>query len=381
MSRNKTVVAALMMMLFMTYGTANAAATGPFGYDLQKDMHRDSSQTQQTEQTEAPKSNGGLFSNSSVPVRPTDAKQFYSFVPIKDIYETSIDTSVYYSRPTIGNAIAKYKKGNYTGCLQELYSYIKKHPSDAYAYYYMGMAYTRIGENTLATKCYQKAINCNAKGKLLEQSLKGRDCLTGGAYCHAFDAMPAKQSSDPLDTFINAPYTGNGFSPELEQQYKQQQLNNLQKQINRKDTLNENDINKMQEIQGEKEGFIGEKLAMSANINSEPTNTEVLEAIDVLKRSGLNITAENMSSETTDGTTATTSNSIDPSVFRPSQEMQQLNMMLGNGNNNNDPMMNMLPFMMNANNNGQKIDPQVIQSMMTSSMLNSLNSMNTNDNK
>ena len=193
--------------------------------------------------------------------------------------------------------------------------------------------------------------------------------------------MPAKQSSDPLDTFINAPYTGNGFSPELEQQYKQQQLNNLQKQINRKDTLNENDINKMQEIQGEKEGFIGEKLAMSANINSEPTNTEVLEAIDVLKRSGLNITAENMSSETTDGTTATTSNSIDPSVFRPSQEMQQLNMMLGNGNNNNDPMMNMLPFMMNANNNGQKIDPQVIQSMMTSSMLNSLNSMNTNDNK
>lgn len=377
MSKNKTVAAAIMMMLFMTYGAANAVPSGPFGYDLQKDMHRE----EQPKDDNKKDNQANQNNTNPVPVKPTDAKQFYSFVPIKDLYATTIDTSVYYSRPTINSAIAKYKKGNYTGCLQELYSYIKKHPSDAYAYYYMGMAYTKIGENLLATKCYQKAINCNAKGKLLEQSLKGRDCITGGAYCHAFDANPTLQNADPLDTFINAPYTGNGFSPELEQQYKQQQLNNLQKQINRKDNLNEDDIDKMQEIQGEKEGFIGEKLAMSASVSSEPTNSEVLDAIDVLKRAGLNITAEGVSGEATDATTSTTSNNIDPSVFRPSQEMQQLNMMLGNGNNNNDPMMNMLPFMMNANNNGQKIDPQVIQSMMTSSMLNSLNNMNTNDNK
>lgn len=64
----------------------------------------------------------------------------------------------------------------------------------------------------------------------------------------------------------------------------------------------------------------------------------------------------------------------------PSAEMQQINMMLGNGNNNNDSMMNMLPYMMNAGNNGQNVDPQVIQSLMMNSMMNSLNTMNFNDN-
>lgn len=376
MSKNKAITAAVMIMLFMTYGAANAVPSGPFGYDLQKDIHRDEQPKQEKEQK---KDDNKANKTQTVPVKPTNAKQFYSFVPMKDLYATNIDTGVYYSNPTIKSAIAKYKKRNYTGCLQELYSYIKKHPSDAYAYYYMGMAYSRVGENTIAQKCYQKAINCNAKGKLLEQSLKGRDCITGGVYCHAFDANPVLDNVDPLDAFINAPYTGNGFSPELQQQYKQQQLNNLQKQINRKDNLNESDIDQIEEIQGDHSSYIGEKLAMAANVDSEPTDSEVLEAIDVLKRAGLNINTS--AGNDTSSATANQAQTTNPASFVPNPEMQQINMLLGNGNNNNDQFMNMLPYMMNANNNGQKIDPQVIQSVMTNSMLNSLNNMSTNDNK
>ena len=54
-------------------------------------------------------------------------------------------------------------------------------------------------------------------------------------------------------------------------------------------------------------------------------------------------------------------------------------MMLNNGNaNNSDPMMNMLPYMMQ--NNGKNMDPQMIQALMMNSMMNSLNGMNTNTN-
>jgi len=381
MSKNRAIVAAILMTLFMTYSTANAVPSGPFGYDLQADMHRDEKPKEEKPAKDDKTKVDSKNVTPAVPAKPTDAKQFYSFVPLADLYTSSVDKSVYYPNATVNSAIALYKKGNYTGCLQHLYSYIKKHPADAYAFYYMGMAYTRLGENQAAKNCYQKTINCNAKGKLLEQALKGRDCITGGIYCHAFDVNYSAPGADPLDEFINAPYTGNGFSPELEQQFKQQQLNNLQKEINRKDNLNESDMYKIQEIQNKSENINGQKAAMvtgfAANLESTPSNSEILDAIDVLKRAGVNITVG-----TTDASKADGSNKVNPADFMPSPEMQQLNMMLGNNNNNNsDAMMNMLPYMMNANNNGQQVDPKVIQSMMVNSMMNSINSMGNTDNK
>ena len=56
-----------------------------------------------------------------------------------------------------------------------------------------------------------------------------------------------------------------------------------------------------------------------------------------------------------------------------------MTMMLNNGNNGNyDPMMNMLPYMMQ--NEGKNMDPRVMQALMMNSMMNSLNGMNTNNN-
>lgn len=299
MNRNKMVLTGALA-LFMSFGCANALTSGPFGYDLQKDMHRNDGQQQQQQQQEQNQSNqvnqtssNQQTSSSPAVTVPTAGKDFYSFVPMKDLYIDSIDKNVYYPNATMGSAIAKYKRANYAGCLQEIYSYIKKHPNDVYAYYYMGLAYTRIGEKDAAKNAFQKAINCNAHGKLLLQSLKGRDCITGGTYCHAFDQNPSANlnTGDDLDKFINAPYKGNGFSPELEQQYKQQQLNNLQKTINRKDNLNRNDFSNIDRLNNKFETFVTEKLAMAADINSEPSSEEVMNAIDVLKRAGLNISA------------------------------------------------------------------------------------------
>lgn len=385
MGKNKDIILVLAMMLFFNGSVVNAVAAGPFGYDLQKDVHRNDNK-QQKEKSESKselkqnKQSGEV--NSSVPARPASAVSFYSFVPMQDLYTESVDHSVYYPDATINSAIALYKQGNYTGCIQHLFSYIEKNPSDAYAFYYMGLAYSKIGEKEAAKNCYQKTINCNVTGKLLEQALKGRDCITGGTYCHAFDIEHAvKDEDDSLEVFINAPYSGHGFSPELELEYKQQQLNNLQKKINKNNSLDFDDMEKIQEIENKSEGFTGEKLAMAANITSEPTDTEVLEAIDVLKRAGLNIsTAPNAPSASK---TVLESSDVMPTdeIYAQNRDLQQLNMLLGNNNNNNDPVMNMLPLMLNAHNNGQNVDPQVVQSLMVNSMMNSFNLMNTNENR
>ncbi len=109
MSRNKATAAAVMMMLFMTCGTANAVPSGPFGYDLQADMHRDE---QPKVEQNVEQENRGDDVNRSIPVRPTDAKQFYSFVPLADLYTSSVDRAVYYPNATVNSAIAKYKSGN-----------------------------------------------------------------------------------------------------------------------------------------------------------------------------------------------------------------------------------------------------------------------------
>jgi TPR repeat protein len=74
---------------------------------------------------------------------PKTAKDFYSFVPMKDLYVPNIDHSKYYPNASVKSAIYRYKVGNYTGCLQELYSYISnpKHINDAYAYYYIAIMF------------------------------------------------------------------------------------------------------------------------------------------------------------------------------------------------------------------------------------------------
>lgn len=252
MSKQKVILLAIAAM-FISYSAANAVPSGPFGYDLQADMHR-SENKKQEEQADENKD------AEQIDLTPKIAKDFYSFVPMQDLYVDSIDHTKYYSNPTMKSAIYKYKNGNYTGCLQELYAYIAipKNVNDAYAYYYMGLSYSKIGESTAAKNCFQKVINCDAKGKLFEQALKGRDCITGGMYCQTpvnptLDQLYQLNGTvDQLDVFINAPYTGNGFSPEAERDYQQRQINNLQKKINSKENLNIDDLQDLKNIDNEK---------------------------------------------------------------------------------------------------------------------------------
>ena len=126
---------------------------------------------------------------------------------------------------------------------------------------------------------------------------------------------------------------------------------------------------------------------MAAPISGEPTQDEILNAIDVLKRAGLNITVRPniMSGNSTKPELRGESSQERNTAVNPNEyinsDYETMRMMLGNGNNsNNDPMMNMLPYMLNANNDGKNIDPQVIQTLMMNSMMSGISGLNSTDN-
>lgn len=264
---------------------------------------------------------------------------------------------VYYPNATIKSATAKYKAGNYTGCLQELFSLVKKDPSNALAYYYMAMAYTHINMKDQAVAAYEQVIALNPNQYLVDYATKGRDCLTDGPACKPPEATAApKEELSDLDKFIRAPY-GNGLSPELNREVKQKQLTNIKETINQKENLEQPELQKIKNFDNNKsEVESGEKVA-------QVSDEEILQAIKTLKNAGLNLTVQSENQQNQYAQIAQMMQNQDP-------KMAELNMLLGNNNNNNNnSMMNMLPMLMSQAQQGKNVDPRLMQAMMMNSMM------------
>lgn len=269
--------------------------------------------------------------------------------------------TIYYPNATIKSAVAKYKAGNYSGCLQELFSITKKDPSNALAYYYMAMAYTHVNMSNDAIEAYEKVISLHPNAFLADYAEKGRDCLTGGPKCITVEQQAEKQ--DELDKFINSPY-GNGMSEELTNQVKQKQLTNIKETINKKETLENQDIKRIKDFDSKKDNKSSiEETDKIAMVSDE----EILSAVKTLQKAGLNLTLQDENSY------SQFNNYQDPA-------MMEMSMLLGNNNynNNNNNMMNMLPMLMSQAQKGENIDPRFMQAMMMNSMMNDLNFTNNN---
>lgn len=258
--------------------------------------------------------------------------------------------TVYYPNANINSAISKYKNGNYSGCLQELFSLTKKDPSNAVAYYYMALAYTHVDMQDDAIESYEKVIALSPNSYLVDYAVKGRDCLTGGPACQPPEDTGAEE--DDLDRFIKAPY-GNGLSPELNQEVKQKELINIKETINKKDSLETKDLEKIKKFDNKSNSKSSvEETDKIAQVSDE----EILNAVKTLKAAGLNLTVQ------PDGYSSM--------MQYQDPQMMEMSMLLGtNNNNNNNSMMNMLPMMMSQVQKGQNIDPRVMQAMMMNSMM------------
>ncbi len=272
---------------------------------------------------------------------------------------SGLDTeTMYYPHANLKSAVAKYKKGNYTGCLQELFSLTKKDPSNALAYYYIAMAYTHLDKKDEAVEAYEKVIALNPNNYIVEYATKGRDCLTGGPACVTdkveevtegkIDLTPEQIEEQKLDKFINAPY-GNGLSPELTEELKQKELSKFQKTINKKENLDYNDIEQLRKFD--------EKQQNSKSLNEENikiaqvSDEDIVKAVKTLKEAGLNLTVQH-----------------DTGYQDPS--MAEMSMLLGNNSNNNNNMMNnVIPMLYSQAEKGENIDPRFMQAVIMNSMI------------
>ena len=270
---------------------------------------------------------------------------------------------MYYPDANMKSAAAKYKKGNYLGCLQELFSLTKKDPSNALAYYYMAMAYTHLNMKNDAIAAYERVLALNPNEFLVEYATKGRDCLTDGPACHPvvenLEDAPAGEEMDELDKFINAPY-GNGLSPELNQEIKQKQLINIKETINKKENLEEKDIQRIKDFDKKKSD--AQETEKIAQVSDE----DILKAVKTLRDAGLNVSVQQ------DNPYAQMAQYQDP-------KMAEMSMLLGNNNNNGNNMMNMLPMLMSQAQKGENIDPRVMQAMMMNAMMPDFSFNNDND--
>lgn len=386
---NKKLILLLAAALFIggiNLDLAAYAVSGPFGYDLQKDINRKKSQPKKWESDKPADSAADNKSENSDSDTVEESSIFL------DKYSVN---PKYYPNATMKSAIAKYKSGNYTGSLQELYTILKKDSANATAYYYLAMVYTKIGELDAAKSCYQMVINLNPNDTIVNYATKGKACLTDSAACGLETGLTDSSGEplDELDKFIQSPF-GNGFSDELNNELREKQLKKIQNKMNRGIPLNEDDLKKLNEF-NKSEGIKTDKLAMAEDM---PSNDEIINAVQVLKRAGLNISTQmpETSAKMPKGSATSVPAKVEPldeepqtvqttaqtptvQPYTPDPQIQQMTMMLNNGNSNySDPMMNMLPYMMQ--NDGKNMDPQVIQALMMNSMMNSLNGMNASSN-
>lgn len=257
---NKNLILLLTAIFFIGAAgidiPAQAEVSGPFGYDLQKDIHRSKNKNKEQQAQDNTKEED-KDSKYAVPLD--------TVVTDKDIFENSSITfnKVYYPNASMKSAATKYKNGNYTGCLQELYTIVKKNPKNAMAYYYAGMAFAQVGAVEQSKAAYQRVVNLNPNPKLVEYAHRGQNCVAGNLNCTAASLLDVSEVSE-LDKFIAAPY-GNGLSPELNQKYKQQQLEVIQNKLNNGQTLTPEDVQKMKQFKNKSEALKEDKLAFAAD--------------------------------------------------------------------------------------------------------------------
>jgi hypothetical protein len=251
-----------------------------------------------------------------------------------------LDTkTLFYPNAKLPNAIHQYKAGNITGCLQEGLSVIIKEPNNPVAHYYVGLSLAKAGYAAQSSEYLDKAASLSGNPVFARYAMDAKDCIIGAESCQE------TQEEAELSRFIKDP--NSSISPALEQERRRKELELMKKQMNNDKFLNLK--------------FDDNRLAMASD-------EEILQAIRTLKESGVSVTV-NMA----------------PNYHDPQwEQMSQMQMFSGGGNNNNsgaNAAMSLLPMIMNAEQSGKNIDPQVIQAIMMQSMMPDFGNFGFNNNK
>lgn len=214
----------------------------------------------------------------------------------------------------INKMIQLYKGENYIGCVNSSNQILEENPSNIFAYYYKGLAYTQLGKKEDAMTAFEQVISINSNSTLVDYAKKANACLSSPEDCAKYE-----KGIGELEAFIKSKKF---FSDNVQSQVNQKKLDRIRENIN--DEVN--NVEKKSEM---------------------PTNDEIANAVKTLAKAGINPLAN-----------------ISQGYQNP--QMMQMSMLLNDNNNNYN--MNMLPMLLMNQNSNQQLPPDLIQTMMMTQM-------------
>ena len=236
---------------------------------------------------------------------------FVIFVSVANVNAKSVTTN-----SSLSSAIKLYKSGNYAQSSEAFQKIVKNDPSNAVAYYYLAMSSAQIGRKNDAIDNYEKVITLSNNRQLVKYATKGKKCLESPDKCNEPDS-----TEDETDRFIRSSF-GSGFSDAVRSDYEKKKIENLMREINRKEQI--------------KEDVSPAEFKEFRDFSSEvPTNDEIVAALRVLQKAGLSNGVLNYNS----------------------------NISALNDYNNEVQLMNIL-----SGNRASTMNPQVIQSLLSNQL-------------
>jgi len=219
--------------------------------------------------------------------------------------------------PETAQAIRYYKAKNYVQTYVACQDIIKKDPSNALAQYYLAMSSVQLGRRDEAIAAYDAVISLSENGVLGSYAKKGKRCIETPSLCHEPENVEQESWEDK---FIKGSY-GSGFSKKARGVHEREQMENIKREINRYDELPASKFKDYKDFSSQ-----------------APTNDEIVAAIRTLQRAGLSDIISGKSDVA--GLLGTSDKSRD---------YDMLNVLFGN-------------------NGGSNLNPQVIQSLLTTQM-------------
>lgn len=218
-------------------------------------------------------------------------------------------------------AISMYKAGNYSGCIQTLERVLKQDPSNAVAHYYMAISNVQAGRTEEAISHYDTVIRLNTQETLVRYATRGKLCLEDAEQCTA---------NGTLDDFIKG-RKGFDLTNSVKNNIETQKIESIRRDINDNKDIEPARFNQYRRF--------------SSSAETAPSNDEIVAALRTLQRAGLNAP-----------------------VMSPYTDLSAI--YAGTVPNNNNSMANLMNMLSGANNGGgRNVDPQVLQTIMSSQML------------
>ncbi|MDD3236641.1 MAG: hypothetical protein PHV37_00910 [Candidatus Gastranaerophilales bacterium] len=264
----------------------------------------------------------------------------------------------------VRRAISKFETKNYVGCIQDMKYVTVKDPSNSVAYYYLGSSYMKIGDAAKARVAFDKVISINSSPALVSYSIQAKYCMDGGscAYKKLTVAQINEMKRNPTE-FLKALHTPkapvaaetNQENVEINKLINGQYKNNIHPEASK--VINDAKLKReMQDINS------------MPNRSEAPSDKEIADAVRTLAKAGYNPLQQQM-------------NPYQANQYN--NEYANLASMFGNGQNNGNNFMNMLPFLMQQQGSqgaDKKVTAEMMQTMMMSQMLPDFNySQNSNN--